>query len=93
MSHRVKSSFKKHVIEGLTGGKEIVFYHNLPNTFGLSIDGAVMNWAMRTNKYTLESFAKYVASKGIGHEILSPEQYNKLPVYASNKKKGQQKNL
>lgn len=70
--------FRKHVIEGLPGDNKIVLYHNMPDTFGLHIDGAVQNWAVRTDTYTFESFKKYVDSKNIGYKILTKKEYHKL---------------
>lgn len=73
-----KSEFRKHTVINLPGVKEIEFYHNLPDTFGMNIDGAVVNWIMRTSDHSVESLAKYVASKSTGHKILTVKQYEKL---------------
>lgn len=77
MSNR-KSQFKKHTVE-LDENESITFYHNLPDTFGMNIDGAVNNWILRTDRYDVKSLANYVESKGVGHQIITEEEYNKLP--------------
>ena len=72
-----KKDYRIHTV-ALSKKKQIKFYHNLPDTFGLNIDGAVTNWFVRAKSHTVESLKAYVASKGIDHEILTEEEYNNL---------------
>jgi len=72
-----KEDFKKLVIE-LSKGEILTFYHNLPEIFGLDIDGALENWFIRTKDHSVKSLKSYVASKNTGYEILTEEEYNNL---------------
>jgi hypothetical protein len=38
-------------------------WHNLPDTFGLSITDAVNSWVYRTDDYSSKSFCEYVLEK------------------------------
>lgn len=56
--HRAEICFKVGEID-----HEMVVMTNLPETFGMSIDGAVENWLMRTKDFSVKSFCDYVESK------------------------------
>lgn len=56
-------------------------FHNLPGTFGNSIEGAVDNWLARTEDYRPESLCKYINSKSDltpDTICLTEAQYDKL---------------
>lgn len=53
-------------------------YHNLQDTFGLSIEDALQNWMFRTRKYTAKSFCKYVMSKDPSLVCMTEKQFNRL---------------
>lgn len=48
-------------------GKPVAFkvIHNCPETEGLSMNDAVINWVHRTDEYTAESLCAYVNGKGV----------------------------
>lgn len=55
----------QHTVIGFNRGKKKIkvdVVHNLPD-FGLDIEHAFDNWTARTDDFTSESFAAYVASK------------------------------
>lgn len=72
-----KKDFKKFTYE-LLSGKKLMFYHDLPDIQGLNIEAACINWEVRTPRFSVESLADYVASKGVNGHILTKEQYDKL---------------
>lgn len=47
------------------GGKEVILeiVHDLPETFGMSIQNAVDNWLIRTDDYTAQSLCDYIKAK------------------------------
>lgn len=49
-------------------------YHNLPETFGLNIEGAVTNWQFRTEEYTAESLKNYILSKTQDCVVLTEDE-------------------
>lgn len=51
--------------------------HNLPDTFGASMDDALTNWMFRTDKLTCESLIAYIDSKNTGVTIMSYKDYLK----------------
>lgn len=59
-SKLIKTEFKFYVGKVT---KTFSVYHNLPDTFGLSVENAFDSWLFRTNTYTAASFCKYVMSK------------------------------
>lgn len=75
----LQKGWKKHQFE-LSNGIKFIICHNLPNAFGLNIDGAFDNWLARTSEYTDESFAEYIMSKHYlhGHYAYTRAQWDKL---------------
>ena len=61
-------NLKKDTVFVEIDGKKITFpiWHNLPDTFGLSLECAVENWAVRTDQYTVDSLCDYINSKDTG---------------------------
>lgn len=51
-------------------------YHNLPQVQGMNVEDAVINWVMRTVRYTPESLCKYIVSKDpINFKAYTKAQY------------------
>jgi len=53
--------------------------HNLPETFGMNIEGALDNWLARTRKHTVQSFCEYVTSKDPSNIVCMPKsEFDKM---------------
>lgn len=56
---------------------EFKIYHNLPETHGMNIYGAIDAWVMRTKDYSAQSLCDYIMSKEIYDVFaLTEEAYN-----------------
>ena len=54
-------------------------YHNLPETSGMNIEGAIDNWTARTKVFTAQSLCDYILSKDIdGIFAITERTYNQL---------------
>jgi hypothetical protein len=60
-------------------------YHNLPDTFGLSLQDALENWFIRTDKYTAASLCNYIKNKGIEYVCMTETQYKRLNKYENKR--------
>lgn len=71
------TKLKKETIEFKVNDKLHGFYvwHNLPETFGLSLKCAVDSWLPRTCFFTSESLCDYVNSKQTGHICITEKEY------------------
>ena len=58
---RVQLQLRKSMTETLNIDFNV--YHNLPKTFGASLQEAVTSWSRRTKVYTAESLCNYIKSK------------------------------
>lgn len=56
---------------------EFVIYHNLPKTFGLSLNDALESWLARTTKYGAKNLCKYIMKKQPDKMAITEEFYNK----------------
>ncbi len=70
----------KETLFQLSNGTEFWIIHNLPETQGLNIQGALDNWLVRTDKYTDKSFCDYINSKRhmTGHIAMTKKEYEEL---------------
>ena len=57
---------------------EFSVIHNLPKTFGASLDCALTNWLARTDKFTAKSLCKYIMSKNTGVICMTEKQFERL---------------
>ena len=75
-----KSEYFMAEIRFNVGKRKISFnvVHNLPETFGLSMDCAVESWVHRTNKYTAESLCKYINDKDTGYVCMTEKEFMEL---------------
>lgn len=81
MSKKSKTQeWRETLIKFKANGKEVEFkiIHNLPDTFGLSIEDALNNWIPRTEKHTADSFVSYISFKNTGYLAITEEYYESL---------------
>jgi hypothetical protein len=58
--------------------KRFSVYHNLPDTFGLSIENAFDSWLFRTSNYTPGAFCRYVMSKQDEYVCMTEKTFKRL---------------
>lgn len=55
--------------------------HNLPKTFGLSLEDALQNWLVRTDIFTADSLCKYIMSKHTEYVAMTEETFQEILSY------------
>lgn len=73
----MKNKYKEATIE-LENGERWTIVHNLPDTFGMNIDGAINNYLARTDNPTPKGFCEYVMSKDPNFKAWHKEAADKL---------------
>lgn len=73
---KLKESEISFTVEDKSYGFKV--YHNLPEQFGLSMEGALDNWVVRTKKYTAKSLCDYVMSKGNEIVCMTERQFKRI---------------
>lgn len=76
-------NLRSHKIQFEVNGKkyQYIIVHNLPDTFGMNIEGALDNWLARTNNFKAKSLCKYIMSKDNSFVAMTESQYNRINKY------------
>lgn len=69
--------FSESVIQ-LSNNAIFKVYHNLPEIKGLSLDDALQNWLVRTNKFTAGSLCAYIRKKNTEYKIYTENEWKDL---------------
>jgi len=69
-----KTEIKTRTVKFKDKRMNFIVWHNLPDTFGLDFESAVINWEARTNTFDAKSLCDYINGKHTGYFCATSEQ-------------------